>query len=150
MAPSRGIKPWVTEGGIRCPCLIHYPLFGAQPNAISQSLTTVMDIQSTILDLAGLKHSGDTFRNRRVHLPTGMSWVSHLSSPDYTRSTVHDRDTQIHGWEFLSQQAIRQGDWKAIWMPAPRGKDTWELFNIKKTLGSCMIGRVSRKSCSPR
>ncbi|EOO02334.1 putative arylsulfatase protein [Phaeoacremonium minimum UCRPA7] len=25
MAPSRGFKTWITEGGIRCPCLVRYP-----------------------------------------------------------------------------------------------------------------------------
>ncbi|OBT39286.1 hypothetical protein VE00_10600 [Pseudogymnoascus sp. WSF 3629] len=28
-APSRGFKCWITEGGIRCPCLVRYPLHRA-------------------------------------------------------------------------------------------------------------------------
>ena len=28
-APSRGFKCWITEGGIRCPCLVRYPLYRA-------------------------------------------------------------------------------------------------------------------------
>ncbi|RFU27458.1 hypothetical protein B7463_g8879, partial [Scytalidium lignicola] len=130
-APSRGIKSWVTEGGIRCPCLIRYPPFNSIPNAISHSFTTVMDILPTILDLAGIQHPGEMFRNRPVVKPRGKSWIPHLSSMDYSKTTVHGEDAHIHGWEFLNQRAIREGKWKAIWLSHPRGKDDWELYNVE-------------------
>ncbi len=42
MAPSRGFKTWITEGGIRCPCIIRYPAFG-QKGTHTDSFATVMD-----------------------------------------------------------------------------------------------------------
>ncbi|KAJ6071762.1 hypothetical protein N7499_009776 [Penicillium canescens] len=130
-APSRGFKGWVTEGGIRCPCVIRYPPFHAKPEAITNAFTTVMDILPTILDLAGVAHPGPQFRGRKVVLPRGQSWVSHLASSDYKATSVHKEDVYIHGWELFGMRAIREGKWKAVWIAQPRGKDEWELFNVE-------------------
>lgn len=108
-APLRGSKCWITEGGIRCPCLIRYPPFNAKANAITHSFTTMMDILPTCLDLAGLQHPGKRFRNREVVLPRGRSWSKHLSSLEDSQSSVHGEDTHVHGWELFGQRAIREG-----------------------------------------
>ncbi|KAH8878696.1 alkaline phosphatase-like protein [Thozetella sp. PMI_491] len=129
-APSRGMKSWVAEGGIRCPCVIRYPAFGSVPNAVTNSFTTVMDILPTVLSLAGVQHPGSQFRNRTVVEPRGKSWQSHLSSSDCNQTTVHGEDEHIHGWEFLDQRAIREGNWKAMWAHEGRGKGKWELYNL--------------------
>ncbi|CAG8366365.1 unnamed protein product [Penicillium salamii] len=130
-APSRGFKGWVTEGGIRCPCVIRYPAFQAKPGAITTSFTTVMDILPTILDLAGVAHPGTHFRGREVVVPRGQSWVSHLASGDLEKTSVHKEDVHIHGWELFGQRAIREGKWKAVWIAKPRGNDEWELFDVE-------------------
>lgn len=134
MAPSRGVKTWITEGGIRCPCLVRYPPFKAQKQAITHRFTTVMDILPTILELAQVRHPGTSFRGRDVVVPRGKSWVSHLSSPDYhaADSTVHGEEVHIHGWELFGNRAIREGKWKAVWMVAPRGREDWELYDLEK------------------
>ncbi|KAF4913928.1 putative sulfatase [Colletotrichum viniferum] len=118
-APSRGSKCWITEGGIRCPCLIRYPSFQAKEEAITHRFTTVMDILPTILEMAQVQHPGTSFRGREVVIPRGKSWVSHLSSPDYSAA-----DSTV--------QAIREGKWKAVWLNKPRGKDDWELYDVEK------------------
>ncbi|KAM5349808.1 hypothetical protein ACJ41O_006313 [Fusarium nematophilum] len=129
-APSRGMKSWVLEGGIRCPCIVSYPRWQTMPGAITHSFTSVMDILPTILDLAGVVHPGSIFRGREVVRPRGKSWVAHLRSTDYTQTSVYDEKIDIHGWEFLNHKAIRKGNWKAIWMSAPRGRDAWQLYNV--------------------
>ena len=86
-----------------------------------------MDILPTILDLAGVPHPGTNFRNREVVVPRGKSWQGHLSGES---ETVHGEDAHIHGWELFGQQAIRRGKWKALWIPKPRGKETWELYDM--------------------
>lgn len=131
-APSKGSKCWITEGGIRCPCLIRYPPFKNTPNAITHSFTTVMDILPTILDLAGVPHPGKTFRGREIVAPRGKSWVDHLSATSYGTSTVHGEDVHVHGWELFGQRAIREGQWKAVWLDKPRGTGDWQLFNVEK------------------
>ncbi|KXH41151.1 arylsulfatase [Colletotrichum simmondsii] len=133
-APSRGSKCWITEGGIRCPCLIRFPPFQAKPDAITHRFTTVMDILPTILEMAQVQHPGTRFRGRQVVVPRGKSWVDHLTSPDYAApdSTVHGEDVHVHGWELFGLRAIREGKWKAVWLNKPRGKDDWELYDVGK------------------
>lgn len=129
-APSRGFKCWIYEGGIRCPCLIRYPRFNASPGAITHSFTTVMDILPTCLELAGIPHPGTKFRGRDVVIPRGKSWVQHLSSCDFAKSSVHGEDAHIHAWELFGQRAIRKGKWKAVWINQPKGKGDWELYDM--------------------
>ncbi|KAJ9643291.1 hypothetical protein H2204_002187 [Knufia peltigerae] len=134
-APSRGWKCWPTEGGIRCPCIVRYPGFKATPNSVTHSFTTVMDFLPTILELADIKHPGKEFHGREIVPVRGKSWVSHLSSSDFTKTSVHGEDTHVHGWELVGLQAIRRGPWKAVWMHAPRGDSKWELYNLGEDQG---------------
>lgn len=130
-APSRGWKTWPTEGGIRCPCVVRYPPLNAVPNAISHSFTTVMDLFPTVLELAGVPDHEGLFKGREVERLRGRSWLSHLGSQDYCKTTVHDEQAHVHGWELLGLRAIRRGPFKAIWMHEPRGRGEWELYNVE-------------------
>ncbi|KAH6977386.1 alkaline-phosphatase-like protein [Ilyonectria sp. MPI-CAGE-AT-0026] len=131
MAPSRGFKTWITEGGIRCPCLIHYPAF-SKSGSNTDSFSTVMDILPTVLNLAGVPLPGKTFRGREVVPVRGESWVPHLSEK---AAAFHDEEKHITGWELFGLRAIREGYWKALYMNAPRGKDKWELYDLKTDPG---------------
>lgn len=116
MAPSRGFKTWITEGGIRCPCLIRYPPLHAESKAlrsggITDSFCTVMDILPTMLDLAGVKSPGKQFRGREVVPVRGSSWLPHLSGGQVG---FHDEEEEITGWELFGLRAIRKGPWKAV------------------------------------
>ncbi|KAJ4126225.1 hypothetical protein NW765_002008 [Fusarium oxysporum] len=132
MAPSRGFKTWITEGGIRCPCLVRYPPFSKAGGSHTDSFCTVMDILPTILDLAGVPLPGSKFRGREVFPVRGSSWVSHLEDQ---APAFHDEEKEITGWELFGLRAIREGRWKALYMTAPRGKDKWELYNLKNDPG---------------
>ena len=133
MAPSRGFKTWITEGGIRCPCLVRYPPLGGVPGSPgpgthTNAFTTVMDVLPTMLELAGVAHPApNTFRGREVVPVRGKSWVSHLAG---RAPEVHDGETAITGWELFGLRAIRQGKWKAVYMTEPRGREAWELYDM--------------------
>lgn len=136
MAPSRGFKTWITEGGIRCPCLVRYPPLLAHRSPLSNrdagghtyEFTTVMDILPTILDLARVSHPHPSpFRSREVVPVRGRSWVPHLRN---SFTEVHDHETAVTGWELFGLRAIRKGRWKAVYMTPPRGRDAWELYDI--------------------
>lgn len=133
-APSRGAKSWITEGGIKCPCLIRYPPFRAKEKTLTHAFTTVMDILPTVLDLAGVPHPGTEFRGRQVVTPRGKPWTGHLKSlgdnDGIAETSVHGEDSYVNGWELFGERAIREGPWKALWMPAPKGKNDWELYNL--------------------
>lgn len=122
----------VTEGGIRCPCIVRYPKFALSQGKVTQDFTTVMDILPTFLDMAGISHPAPNFRGREVVSPRGRSWVPFL---DGQSQTVHENGTQdVTGWELFGRRAIRKGNWKAVYEPAP-GAEEWELYDLSKDLG---------------
>lgn len=163
-APSRGFKAMTTEGGIRCPCIVRYPkLAGPSPRpppsaeaggegggdenggkgggggSITREFTTVMDVLPTLLDLAGVPHPGTTFRGREVVAPRGRSWVPHL---DGRAASVHGEggdggaaQDATMGWELFGRRAVRRGRWKAVFEPAPRGAEEWELYDLSADPG---------------
>lgn len=131
-APSRGFKAWTTEGGIRCPCIVRYPPLTKSAGSITHEFTTVMDILPTVLDLAGIKHPGNRFRGRDVVTPRGKSWAPYL---DNTAESVHPEGQDVTGWELFGQRAIRKGRWKAVFIPAPQGKEEWELYDLDQDPG---------------
>ncbi|GMF61075.1 unnamed protein product [[Candida] boidinii] len=65
-APSSMYKMWTTEGGIRCPLIVHYPDLVKQPSSINDQFLTVMDILPTILDIANIEQPKDVFQNRKI------------------------------------------------------------------------------------
>jgi len=40
------------------------------------------------------------------------------------------------GWELFGRRAIRQGDWKAVYIPVPSwGKAAWQLYDLSRDPG---------------
>lgn len=131
-APSRLHKAFTTEGGIRVVGFVTWPGFSRQ-GEIGTAFTTVMDIAPTVLELAGAGHPGTAYRGREVEPMRGRSMVPYLSGQT---DTVHDADTDTGiGWELFGRRAIRQGDWKALQLPAPYGSGTWQLYDLSRDPG---------------
>lgn len=135
-APSRLNKGHITEGGIRCPAIVHFPKFNQSLN-ISHEFATVLDILPTILELANVSHPGTSFRNRTIVRPKGVSWVSHLQNPEKHIHDVHNEQDFV-GWELFGEQAIRQGNYKAILIPTESNTSQWELYNLTWDKGETM------------
>lgn len=132
-APSKGFKTYTFEGGIRCPAVIRYPpLALASRGSISHEFATCMDVLPTMLQLAGVEHPHPTFHGREVAAPRGRSWVPYLSEKT---DTIHQDGESVMGWELFGRRAIRRGDFKAVFTPAPAGSDEWELYDISKDPG---------------
>lgn len=136
-APSRLYKAFTAEGGIRVPFIMRYPALTSKENRvdpnsdIDHGFATVMDIVPTILDLAGVEHPGTVYNNRPIAPMRGKSWLPYLTKSE---SQIHSQDA-VHGWELFGRQAIRRGDWKAVYIPQPYGPEKWELFNLKEDPG---------------
>lgn len=128
-APAYMYKMWASEGGIRCPLIIHHPNAIPEKNRgnVKHGFATVMDILPTILDLAEVEHPGDEFRGRPVVRPRGLSWKGYITG---VADFAHDEDS-VTGWELFAQQAIRKGKWKALYIPKPMGPEKWQLYNLK-------------------
>lgn len=143
-APSRLFKMHSTEGGCRVPLIVKppnsiAPLAESRTGVITDVFCTVMDIVPTCLELAGLSHPAQ-YKGREIAPLRGRSWVKFLSlahsgtkSKD-SSSEIHGQD-YVMGFEIAGSGAVRRGDWKITFVPAPRGPQKWELFNIRQDPG---------------
>ncbi|KAM5347421.1 hypothetical protein ACJ41O_010426 [Fusarium nematophilum] len=151
-APSRLFKMFSTEGGCRVPLIVKPPasLVSSQDrfsSLISDAFCTIMDIVPTFLDLAGLEHPGREYKGRQIAALRGRSWKDFLQalSADAThqqrragtstiRRQIHGSD-YVAGFEIAGSGALRRGDYKITFVPAPRGPQKWELFNVRQDPG---------------
>lgn len=39
------------------------------------------------------------------------------------------------GWELAGRAAIRSANWKAVFIPAPKGPNRWQLYDLSKDAG---------------
>ncbi|KAK0922197.1 hypothetical protein LTS16_013643 [Friedmanniomyces endolithicus] len=140
-APSRLYKAFTTEGGVRVPFLAKFPTgFGSgeqKEGGITNAFSTVMDLAPTILEMAGVPHPSPdgkgTYQGRPVVSMRGRSMVPFLTDPSSTR-TIHPADF-IHGWETCGRAAVRCGDFKIVFIPAPKGPEKWQLYNLARDPG---------------
>ncbi|GGP24063.1 arylsulfatase [Silvimonas iriomotensis] len=129
-APARLYKAFTTEGGIRVPALLHYGKLARQ-QAISHDFATVMDIAPTLLELAGVTHPAPRFKEREVLPVRGRSLLPYLQGQS---ANAHPHD-HVTGWELFGRKAIRQGDWKAVFIPEPAGPSRWQLYDLSQDPG---------------
>ncbi len=124
-APWRMYKGYVSEGGIRAPAVAYLP--GKLREGVrSDAVTTAMDVMPTILELTGVTHPGPEYAGRPVHEMQGLSLVPHLAGKT---ASAHASDA-VFGWELYGKRAVRRGDWKIVWEPAPAGADGWQLYDL--------------------
>jgi arylsulfatase len=87
-----------------------------------------MDFVPTFLESAGVEHPG-TRDASRFAPPQGKSMWPLLTSRE--QATRTDRDWL--GWELFGNRAIRQGDWKLLYLlKGAGGTGDWELFNLRE------------------
>ncbi|KAI0596405.1 sulfatase [Biscogniauxia sp. FL1348] len=127
-APGLLYKMFTSEGGIRVPLILRYP--GLVPRerrgGVDHGFATCMDVLPTILDVCGVAHPGTTYRGRAIAPPAGKTWVPYLAGRE---PAIHGAD-HVTGWELFGRRAVRQGGFKATFIPKPFGPERWQLFNI--------------------
>ncbi|KAF4465227.1 Arylsulfatase [Fusarium albosuccineum] len=142
-APSRLYKMHSTEGGCRVPLVVRPPVSMSvaskeRSGVITDAFCTVMDIVPTVLDMAQLQHPGPHYKGREIAPLRGRSWTKFLSliheADGVSKAQVHDQD-YVMGFEIAGSGALRRGDWKITFVPAPKGPQRWELFNIREDPG---------------
>jgi len=130
--PSKMYKAYLSEGGIKSPAIISYPNMSNRGSTVKDFIS-VMDITPTLLDFAGVSHPGNTYNGKSIHSLEGSSLKSFLSGDE---ATPH-KENHVVGWELFGQKAIRQGNWKLLWLSSkpkwlvqPAGADKWGLYNL--------------------
>jgi arylsulfatase len=126
-APFRGLKGSLYEGGIRVPLLARWP--GQIPaGAESDVMAAFWDLLPTIAEFVG------------AELPAGIDGISlaHVLRGRAEQALRHD----YLYWEFPGyggQQAVRQGNWKAIRQqlqhPDREGAGDTELYDLASDAG---------------
>ena len=147
-APSRLYKAFIAEGGIRVPLILRYPaLTNPLPRrSIEHAFCTVMDLYPTILELAGARYPASPHKGRDIVPLRGTSWLPYLRAKNVSSSAssaiangeqqqrIHADET-VTGWELFGRLAVRQGRWKATFIPQPYGPEVWELFDLDQDPG---------------
>lgn len=128
-APSRLYKAHTSEGGIRTPAFIKHKEF--QRQGISHEFLTVMDLLPTLLDTLNVQHPGKQYKGRELVPLRGKSVLPYLQAQ---QDHIHSQD-HVTGWELFGQKALRKGDWKALFIPAPNGPNKWQLYNLVEDVG---------------
>jgi arylsulfatase A-like enzyme len=127
--PFRMFKGFLSEGGIRTPLIISGKRVTGS-GRISDALVHVKDIPATILDAAGVSHP-ETFEGKPVAPLQGKALTPILGNAS---DAVRGPEDWI-GWQLFGNRAIRQGDWKLLWLCKPFGTSEWQLFNLKDDPG---------------
>lgn len=135
-APLRMFKGYTSQGGVRAPAFFHFPRT-IRSNLATDELITVKDVMPTLLEAAGVEHPGDgRFRNRDVVAMQGRSLMPLLTGASETVRKPGD----YMGWELFGKRAVRQGDWKVVYLPQHElrdgvvppvvAPDHWQLYNL--------------------
>jgi arylsulfatase len=127
--PFRMFKGFMSEGGIRAPMIIAGRGVSVS-GRISSAVTHVMDIPATVLDAAGVPHP-ETYEGKPVAPLQGKSLAPILRN---SRSSVRGPQDWL-GWELFGNRAIRQGNWKLLWLCEPHGAGKWQLYDLEADPG---------------
>ncbi len=123
--PYRMFKGFLSEGGIRNPLIIAgHGVTGS--GRISNAVTHIMDVPATILKAANVSHP-KTYEGKDVAPLQGKSLQPIL---DKSRETVRGPSDWL-GWELFGNRAIREGNWKLLWLCKPYGPGKWQLYDLK-------------------
>jgi arylsulfatase len=117
--PFRSFKHWEQEGGISTPFIVYAPSKVA-PNTFVHAPSHIIDIQPTLLALAGVTYPA-TFQGNTLVPQEGQSLQAAFEGKTYTG---HD----VLYWEHQGNRAVRKGDWKIV---SSYPDNVWELYNIK-------------------
>jgi arylsulfatase len=122
--PLRLFKGFLSEGGIRTPLIVSGRGVGGS-GRISSAFTHIMDIPATILNAAGVSHP-ETYKGNKIAPLQGKSLSPIL---DNSRSAVRGPSDWL-GWELFGNRAIRQDNWKLLWLCVPYGASNWQLYDL--------------------
>jgi arylsulfatase len=122
LGPFRGMKGSLYEGGIRTPFIARWP-GKIKAGSTSDLVAAFWDVLPTLTEIAGAETPKEI---------DGLSIAPTLLGKGEQKK--HD----FFYWEFPSyggQQAVRQGDWKAVRQNLTKGKGETELYNLADDIG---------------
>ena len=144
--PLQGYKRDMYEGGLRVP-MIAYWAGHTPPGAVSDRPTAFWDLMPTFADLAGAKNG---FQTDGVSIVPDLLGQQNPKPPEPMYWEVHEGGFR---------QAVRVGDWKAIYTPAVQKLELYDLSNdigeehdlasAHKDVAERMLGIISQERTDP-
>lgn len=126
-APFSLFKRFTTEGGVRTCSFVAGK--GVAGGRVSDVFLHAMDYAATMLALGGVEPTAVPGKAPM----RGHSAVDLLAG---TSDQVHPAGS-VYGWEFLFGRGVRQGDWKAVYLPEIARFispdlviEQWQLYNL--------------------
>ena len=126
--PLDQYKQTVGEGGIRVPMIVSGP--GIPKGQATDAFAYVWDIMPTLLDLTNTKYPTE-FKGRSVEQPRGRTLTPLFDGS--SKEIYGPKD--LVGGEMAGGKWMRQGNFKAVLIPAPYGDGEWRLFDVKEDPG---------------
>ncbi|AMV32438.1 Arylsulfatase [Pirellula sp. SH-Sr6A] len=125
--PFRLFKGVVADGEIRAPLIVAGPGIKHR-GTVHHSVLHVMDLMPTFLELGGVPSSVASEPSGAAILQGRSMWPILAGNAPETRS-----QSDWLGWELFGNRAIRQGDWKLLYLlPAAGGTGEWQLYNLRE------------------
>lgn len=121
--PLDYFKMTAGEGGIRTPLIISGPY--VTKGSIYHDFIYVTDIMPTLLEMVGVEHPR-SYKGNEVLDIQGKSFLKILSGEE----KIHYNKSEYIAGEMQNGKWIRQGDFKAVFIPKPYGSQQWELYNL--------------------
>ncbi len=131
--PLRGHKGQTWEGGMRVPCIIHWPDLIPEGN-VCRELVTVMDFLPTI---AGIVNATDYLTNRIDGYDiVNLLRESEVEKSPYKAFYYYDREQlQAIRWKnWKLHLANEEGRYPAAWKNTPEPFPEMQLYNLSKDL----------------
>lgn len=119
------------EGGIRSPLIIAGP--GIKGKRKEEAFAYVTDLMPTMLEMAQVKHPAK-YRGREVVPMRGRSMQALLAGDENELYSP----TDFVGGEMAGGKWMRQGEFKAVFVPPPFGAGKWQLFDLANDPGETM------------
>lgn len=117
-SPFKYYKKYVHEGGIATPFIVRWPDKLANKGGICQRPGHIIDIMTTICDIAEVDYP-TTFKGNAITPMPGISFAPILKGEEQTYS-------EPIFWEHFGNRAVRDGDWKLVAIE----EGQWELYNL--------------------
>lgn len=115
------------EGGIRVPAIAVWPGGHLQPR-INHSVSSVLDLVPTLLELVGVEHPAKAHPQSAYQQPIGKSMMPILTGDSESVRT----ETDYIGFEFWGGRGLVAGDWKltGLYNQDFSTHGPWQLFNL--------------------
>ncbi|MEO5839694.1 MAG: arylsulfatase [Acidimicrobiales bacterium] len=124
--PFKRYKQNVHWGGVRAPCVVHWPAQIEDRGAVRTQFHNVIDLLPTVLDACGVLAPAEVDGVAQMALHgTSMRYTFASATARSTRSTQY--------FEMYGHRAIYHDGWKAVtWHETGTGfdDDQWELYDI--------------------